>query len=135
MNLLLLLQGDIVKLTADFRKGVHNQETRLSFVDKDTALQWLLKLDGRVHTLLSLERQDGWQLMVGGGPSQYVITLSDGSSNLTFCNSAGDGTKVVELCAGGQFGEFPQNICATYKQATEVVICFFDENERQESWI
>lgn len=119
----------------DNRVGIHNQETKMASVDKNVALGWFAKLDGSKHTLLSLERQDGWQLMVGGGPIQYIITLGDGVSDLTFHNLAGDETKVVEVCAGGQFGEFPQNICATYQQAAQVITHFFDGSERQERWI
>lgn len=124
-----------VQLIADNREGIHNQETKIASVDIDEALGWLAKLDGSQHTLLSFDRQDGWQLMVGGGPTQYIITLADGSSDLTFRNAAGDETKVVELCAGGQFGEFPQSICATHQQAIQVITRFFDGSERQESWI
>jgi len=124
-----------MRLIADNREGAHNQDTKIDPVDKNEALRWLAKLDGSKHTLLSFERQDGWQLMVGGGPSQYIITLSDGSSNLTFYNTAGDETEVVEVCAGGQFGEFPESMCATYQQAIQVINCFFDGNEKQESWI
>jgi hypothetical protein len=124
-----------MQLIADNREGIHNQDITIASVDKNVALGWFSKLDGSKHTLLSLERQDGWQLMVGGGPTQYIITLGDGLSDLTFHNLAGDETKVVELCAGGQFGEFPQSICATYQQATQVIIFFFDGTERKERWI
>jgi hypothetical protein len=120
-----------MQLIADNRVGVHNQETKVSCVGEEVALDWLSKLDGRQHTLLSFERQDGWQLMVGGGPAQYIITLSDGSDNLTFCNRDGDETETIEICAGGQFGEFPKNICATYQQAARVIALFFSKNERQ----
>lgn len=124
-----------MQLIVDNREGIHSQEIKIAFVDKNAALDWLAKLDGSQHTLLSFERLDGWQLMVGEGPTQYIITLGDGSSTLTFNNSAGDKTKVVELCAGGQFAEFPQSICATHQQATQVITSFLDGNERQENWI
>lgn len=124
-----------MQLIVDNRVGVHNQEITVASVGKEMALDWLSKLNGRQHTLLSFERQDGWQLMVGGGPEQYVITLSDGEDNLTFCNRDGSVTEVVEICAGGQFGEFPKNISATYKQAALIIDLFFSKNERQENWI
>ena len=124
-----------MRLIVDNRAGIHNQEAEIAFVDKKEALDWVGKLDGVQHTLIIFERKDGWQLMVGGGPTQYIITLSDASNNLTFHNIAGDDSQVVELCAGGQFGEFPQNICATRKQAMQVVATFFDGNESQEDWI
>lgn len=124
-----------MQLIADNRVGVHNQKIMVAGVSKEMALDWLSKLNGRQHTLLSFERQDGWQLMVGGGPEQYVITLSDGVDNLTFCNRDGNVTEVVEICAGGQFGEFPKNISATYQQAARIINLFFSKNERQENWI
>ncbi len=125
-----------MQLIADNREGIHNQETKIASVDKDAALDWLAKLDGSQYTLLVFERNDGWHLMVGGGPAQYIINLGDGSSDLTFHNTAGDETEVVELCAGGQFGEFPQSICATHEQATQVITSFFDGNEEQQvAWV
>jgi hypothetical protein len=135
MDLWLLHQGNFMQLIADNREGIHNQETKIASVDKDAALNWLAMLDGNQYTLLIFERKDGWQLMVGGGPAQYIITLGDGASDLTFHNIAGDEAEIVELCAGGQFGEFPQSICATHEQAIQVVTKFFDGEERQENWI
>ena len=124
-----------MQLIADTRDGVYNQNNKLLCFDEKTALGWLSKLDGKQHTLLSLERDDGWQLMVGGGPFRYIITLGNGVENLTFQNADGDDAIVVKLCAGGQFGEFPQTLCATHQQATQVILSFFIKKEQQESWV
>ena len=124
-----------MQLIADNREGVHNQEVKIDFVDKNVAMKWLVKLDGSQHTLLSFKREDDWSLMIGGGPIQYIITLGDGTNDFTFHTPSGKGEEMVELCAGGQFGEFPQSICATKHQAAQVIADFFDGKENKGSWL
>jgi hypothetical protein len=123
-----------MRLTADNRDGVHSWNIEVPDADENVAMDWLSKLDGKQHTLLSLEREDGWQLMVGGGPLCYVVTLGDGDQNLTFQNASGDQSMMVELCAGGQYGEFPETFCANREQATNVTSLFFRGQEKQEQW-
>jgi hypothetical protein len=122
-------------LTIDDRDGIHNMDVEASISDDRSALDWLLKLDGKKHTLLSIERGDGWQLMIGGGASRYIITLGNGEENLTFKNSLGDESSMVELCAGGQFGEYPESLCANYDQAAHVVSLFLNGQERLIEWV
>lgn len=69
-----------MRLTADRRNGVHNLDAEVPDADVNAALDWLSKLDGERHTLLSLERTDGRQLMVGGGPC--CMDQSAGSHSL-----------------------------------------------------
>ena len=123
-----------MRLTIDSRDGVHNRDAVVFHAGEQVAMVWLSKLNGKQHTLLSLDRDDGWQLMVGGGPLHYVITLSDKSQNLTFRNPSGDETVTVEVCAGGQYGDFPETFCANYEQAKNIISLFFQGKERQETW-
>lgn len=124
-----------MRFTIDNRGDVHNLDIAAYISDDRSALGWLLKLDGKHHTLLSIERGDGWQLMIGGGASRYIITLGNGEENLTFKNSLGDESNMVELCAGGQFGEYPESLCANYDQAAHVVSLFLNGQERLIEWV
>ena len=124
-----------MQLTVDCRTGVHNQDIEVADVGADVVLSWLKKLDGERYTLVSLERSDGSRIMIGGGPSLYVAALDDGKRNLTLQNPAGLETEMVELCAGGQYGEYPKAICVDQKQAAQAVTLFFEGNEFYVTWV
>jgi len=124
-----------MQLTVDCRTGVHNQDVEVVNVGIDVALLWLKKLDGKLHTLISFKREDGSNFMVGGGPSWYVAVFDDGDKNLTLQNPDGFETEMIELCVGGQYGEYPKTICVDQKQAAQAVTLFFEGNELHAAWI
>jgi len=99
------------------------------------AKEQVLALDGNTHTLVMFDREDGWQLLIGGGPDFYVITLGNSDENLTFFNQSGDEAHKLEICAGGQLGKYPETICASIEQVKMVVEYFFENRERQLNWI
>jgi hypothetical protein len=123
-----------MQLIVDCLSGVHNQNTEVANADADVVLSWLKKLDGKQHTLINLERSDGSNLMIGGGPSWYVVVFDDGKKNLTLQNPIGLETEVIELCAGGQYGEYPKSFCVDQNQTEQVVKLFFDGNESHAVW-
>ncbi|WFU04558.1 hypothetical protein QA648_27655 (plasmid) [Rhizobium sp. CB3171] len=123
-----------MRLTADMRDGVHNLDVEILDANVNEALDWLSKLNGKQHTLLNLEREDGWQVMVGGGPIHYVVTLGNGDDNLTLENPVGNQSTIVELCAGGQYGEYSETICVGQERAVNAVSLFFQGREREEQW-
>lgn len=124
-----------MQLTADRRNGVHNLDAEVPDADVNVALDCLSKLDGERHTLLSLGRTDGWQLMVGGGPFRYVVTLGNDTDNLTLENASGNQSTLVRLCAGGQYGDYPETICVKQDQAANAVSLFFLGLEQQLQWV
>ena len=123
-----------MQLNIDKREGVHNLNIRVPDADEIVTLNWLSKLNGQQHTLISLERDDGWQVMVGGGPIYYIVTLGNADENLTLENSSGDEAKMVKLCAGGQYGEYPESFCVDREQAANAVSLFFRGQEQQVGW-
>lgn len=123
-----------MQLTIDKREGVHNLNIGVPDADEMVTLDWLSKLNGQQHTLISLERDDGWQVMVGGGPIYYIVTLGNADENLTLENLSGDEARMVELCAGGQYGEYPETFCVSREQAANAVSLFFRRQEQQVEW-
>ncbi|WP_139133883.1 MULTISPECIES: hypothetical protein [Pseudomonas] len=124
-----------MKLFIDYRVANKSSDVELECHEVEHALAALRRLNGREHTLLSIERSDGWQLCVGGGGAGFVITLSSQSDeNLTLLNSGGDVGGVVELCAGGQFSDFSRSIVVGEDQASKAICSFFLESEMDLSW-
>jgi hypothetical protein len=124
-----------VKLTIDNRSGIHNVDDFFPQVDLNQAEMAVSKLDGACHTLAAFDRGDGWQLMVAGGKDHFVVTLSDGDENLVLRNPDGDESRQVELCTGGQYGDYPENICVGLSQALIVLEKFYGGLERKCDWI
>lgn len=123
-----------MQITVDCRTGIHNQDIVVTNAGLSDALSWLTRLDGNRHTLISLSRPTGHHLMIGGGPSWYVVTLDDGKNSLTLQNRHGAEAEIVELCAGGQYGEYPTAYCVDQMQAAQVINLFFEKTETNESW-
>lgn len=124
-----------MKLIVDYRIGVHNNDIEITNADDQITLSWLKKLDGTQHTLINLSRSDGSCFMVGGGPRWYVATLDDGKQNLTLQNPDGLQTEIIELCAGGQYGEYPKALCVNHEQVSRAISLFFKGDEFLMQWI
>jgi hypothetical protein len=119
----------------DNRVGNLNKDIVCEDCSVDKALMALNELDGERHTLLSLERPDGWQLCVGGGPKGFIVTLSSQSGkNLTLLNVFGNDEEAVELCAGGQFSDFPLSIVVDKDLVAKAIASFFEKNEKKLEW-
>ena len=123
-----------MKMIVDDRDGIYNTDIEINNGDKIISDHWLLKLDGKRHTLMVLEREDGWQLMIGGGKKYYVINLQKDDEYFHFVNENGDQAINIELCAGGQFSEFPEAMCANHAQLPNIVELFFSGQERKLRW-
>lgn len=124
-----------MKLIIDNRSGVHGCNEEILDASVDIALLWLKKLNGKERTLLNLNRLDGSNLMIGGGPSWYVVVLEDGKNSLTLKNLNGLETESIEICAGGQYGEYPKSLCVDKDQAQQVVRKFFEGKEEFADWV
>lgn len=123
-----------MKLFIDDRVGNRSRDVELEHCDFEQTIAVLGKLNGKEHTLVSIERDDGWQLCVGGGEG-FVVTLSSQcDENFTLLNPEGDSGEVVELCAGGQFSEFSRDIVVDETMAAKAICKFFSGEEMELSW-
>ncbi|WP_454254159.1 hypothetical protein [Pseudomonas sp. Marseille-Q8238] len=125
-----------MKLVIDDRYENKNNDVVLDCCSSEQAIDALYKMDGRQHTLLVLERNDGWQLCIGGGGREFVVTLSSRSDeNFTLLNPNEGGEELVELCAGGQFAEFPREIVVDRELVGTVIHKFFNKEEGFLNWM
>ncbi|MFO3707587.1 hypothetical protein ACI6Q5_22080 [Xanthomonas codiaei] len=94
-----------MKFIIDERLGVHNRDEEFFHLKQGEVLGLLDKLDGERHTLLCVERDDGWIFFVGGGAELYVVnkTSPDGINYEIKSDFSGD---CVDLCVGGQYGDY-----------------------------
>lgn len=124
-----------MKLYIDDRIANLGSDVELECQGHEEAIAALGMLNGQEHTLLSIERADGWQLCVGGGAGNFIVTLSSkDDDNFTLLNTNGDGGDFVELCAGGQFSDYPTNIVVGRAEASSAIRHFFSGKEMGVSW-
>lgn len=124
-----------MKITIDSRSGAHNQDIEIFNAEIDKALTCLRKLDGMNHTLMIIERSDSFQLVIGGGRSFYVVTLDGGFVSKTLKNVNSVEPQTVELCAGGQYGEYPAYFCVDETQVSKIISLFFQDVETEAVWV
>jgi hypothetical protein len=123
-----------MRVILDHRQGVTNLDQHHSAADATDATRFVSMLDGLVHTLAYFERDDGVSLMVGGGQKHFVVTLTDDAENLTLANENAVKGGSIEVCAGGQFGEYPSEAVCNIDQAITAVTKFFDGLEADLDW-
>lgn len=124
-----------MKVVIDKRVGVKNVDMVYDIELSSEAVDLLLKLDGLVHTMLLFQREDGSNLMVGGGKISFVVTFTSETQNLTLANLAPDEGCLLEICAGGQFGEYPSEIVVGFDAAASAVLHFFANDEKLLEWL
>lgn len=124
-----------MKLFIDDRVANRSGDIELECHGYEQAIAALGRLNGQKHTLVSIERADGWQLCVGGGGADFVVTLSSQyDENFTLLNPSGDDGSVVELCAGGQFADFSRNVFVGEVEASKTIHNFFFGKEMELNW-
>lgn len=65
-----------MKLFIDDRVANRNSDVELECHGYEQAIAALGRLNGQEHTLVSIERVDGWQLCVGGGGRALLLLLA-----------------------------------------------------------
>lgn len=119
----------------DLRNGNFGEETVINDIEVDDALSLLKQLNGNTHTMLVLKRNDDVVLCIGGGRQYFVATMTDcNSENLTLIKPSENESKVVEICAGGQFSNFPDSIAIDLSLAQQAVSNFFVGLEKNMTW-
>jgi hypothetical protein len=123
-----------LKLNVDVREGVSGHELDFENPSVEFVVEWLKRLDGARHTLLCLDRSDGWRMMIGGGPAHFIVALEDDKRSLTFLDPSSDKTAILSLCAGGQFGDFAARNCTDQDGAARLMRSFFWRTEAEVTW-
>lgn len=125
-----------MKLVIDNRAGNLNKDTVIDECSKDKLIDTLQMLNGSNHTLLSIERKDKCRMNVGGGPLFFIVNFTTSAGdNMTLLNPEEDNSEeIVELCAGGQYAEFPKSIVVDINNAIKSVVLFYEENEKTLNW-
>ncbi len=124
-----------MKAILDKRQGVKIVEQTYEVTLVSEATNIVGMLDGAVHTLAYFERADGSTLMVGGGRQHCIVTFTGGGQNLTLASDAEAKDDLIEICASGQYGEYPAEIVCSVDQANTAVTKFYEVNEAILKWI
>ena len=124
-----------MKVTWEKREGVQNTDEIYDIFQVTEAIDIVSQLDGAIRTLAYFERDDGASLMVGGGKDYFVVTFSAPGQDLTLASDDAVEGDVIEVCAGGQFGEYPAEIVCVVDQANKAVTSFIDGNEADLIWM
>ncbi|PWQ99703.1 hypothetical protein [Leucothrix arctica] len=124
-----------MKLILDNRTENLNKDMVFDESDEKRSINVLHTLNGNTHTMLSLEREDEVRLDIGGGPDFFIVTCTKkNGQGLTLLNPIKESGNTIELCAGGQYADFPVEIVVDESVASDAIISFYKKNEQSLDW-
>lgn len=124
-----------MKALLDNRTGLINEDIVVNEIKLNEALLLLKNLDGKKHTMLSLERKDNFILCIGGGNQFFIVTISnENSDSKTLLNPLSNESKIIEICAGGQYADFPDKFVVDLDLINKVVKHFYVNQEEKMNW-
>lgn len=113
-----------MKLVTEIWQGEVNSEAINEEPDFRELSQALCALDGKVSTLMFVERQSDVSLQVGGGPDSYICQILNGDS-VWLANGSTGIEGPLNLVVGGQLSEFDGRAKLTYQEARDILSVFF----------
>ncbi|WP_342418628.1 hypothetical protein [Paenibacillus sp. FSL H8-0168] len=110
----------IKSISIDEWNGItFNEEIVINPKWADT-LSFLRKLDGDKFTLVFFEVSDTDSALVGGGPEYFIVSITIDGNIYTLMNDK-QGNREILLVAGGQLGNYCDNICIELIPMLEVI--------------
>ena len=121
--------------TLDSRHENLSRSFMLDFKNLEELKGILQKLDGKRHTIISINH-DNQAFLIGGGPKNFIVTKTIGDENTCLTSNTKKPEQEIEICAGGQFGHYPQNISCSFE---EVIFAlneeFFSAGCKKSIWL
>lgn len=121
----------------DRRVGTLAEEELVRNVDVEKALELMCRLDGVQHTLLCLISDADRMMLIGGGADRFIVNRLDcGGASYTLIDVGGNISEAIEICAGGQFAEYPSNMAVGRKLVSDAIMWFFGDlaNVKSLNW-
>ena len=116
-------------LFGDRWDGALNHEWRIEHASSADFEHALDRLDAKVHTLITVQREGEQHLAIGGGAGQYVVYATFDNERFWSLLRAQAATGVVMLNAGGQEGDYPASQVVTREQARRAGLAFLGTGE------
>jgi len=110
-------------LKTDHWQGVLDDGCADRLPDWQSVETAISRLDGAVHSLLTLDDERGSVLFIGGGPTRIVVAFSEGDEHLIA--RQGDELDVVVITAGGQDGDYRKRNVIPREDAKHIAKAFF----------
>ncbi|WDZ54883.1 hypothetical protein [Paenibacillus polymyxa] len=108
-----------------------NEEIVMNPTWADT-LSFLRKLDGDKFTLVFFEVSDTDSALVGGGPEYFIVSITIDDNIYTLMNDK-QGNNEILLVAGGQLGNYCDNICIELIPMLEVIKYYYETRKLLET--
>ncbi|MBO9872940.1 hypothetical protein J7370_05980 [Xanthomonas sp. D-93] len=122
-------------ISIDSRNGTMNNENIFETEDFEKVFELVDRLDGNRHTLVSIEKSDGSQMLVGGGAGKYIVTMTSSDFKNFHLENGEKKGGLVEICAGGQFGEYDKNMVVSIDLVKSAIKQFFGRTTPNLSWV
>ncbi|WP_348623199.1 hypothetical protein ABFT51_19220 [Paenibacillus peoriae] len=108
-----------------------NEEIIMNPTWADT-LSFLRKLDGDKFTLVFFEVSDTDSALVGGRPEYFIVSITIDGNIYTLMNDK-QGNSEILLVAGGQLGNYCDNICIELIPMLEVIEYYYETGKLLEA--
>ncbi|WCM59868.1 hypothetical protein [Paenibacillus polymyxa] len=108
-----------------------NEEIVMNPTWADT-LSFFKKLDGDKFTLVFFEVSDTDSALVGGGPEYFIVSITIDGNIYTLMNDKQGNSEII-LVAGGQLGNYCDNICIELIPMLEVIKYYYETGKLLET--
>jgi hypothetical protein len=122
----------VPRITADLWTGTDDAGEELRDPSWPDVEAWIRRLDGKAHTMVTLEGIGSKHLTIGGGAGRYVVYAAMEELLRTLCAGPGTESK-ISLFIGGQEGDYPDHIVVDTEIALRAAKAFFETGRLDET--
>ncbi|SMF41092.1 hypothetical protein [Pseudobacteriovorax antillogorgiicola] len=125
-----------MKLSIDNRKKNLVSDTEYLNCNEEMVINYILKIDGKGHTRVSLERDDKYRMHIMGGPDHFIVIYAqDQQSCWALINKENsDSDEPIELFIRGTYISFSKSIVVGQVNVIDSVIAFLRKDEETLKW-
>ena len=112
----------------------HEHGYKASLADIEAAVH---RLDGKRHTLMSVELPSGKTMTIGGGPDRFIAEVADDETSRWAAVDPTAGDESMDLIVGGSLVNYPARVCIGLQTVLTAVRTFVSEGgarSREVTW-
>ncbi len=111
----------MITLYEEQRQGAIAKTIEHSRAPLEKCLEAIRRMDGFACSLVTIQYEDN-TIMVGGGSSEFIVTVETRAAIRNLIGTLGEGDDFVEITVGGQACEYPRMYIVSLKLVESAIL-------------